>query len=143
MKDIIKKYSNGEVTIVWQPSVCSHSTKCFKGLGEVFNPQRRPWVTPDAATTEKIIEQVKQCPSGALSYQFNDARLEAADEEKVDTEIRIEIIPNGPLQVFGNLAINAPGGLVKKENKTSFCRCGASLNKPFCDGSHRKIDFQG
>lgn len=143
MKDITKKYSNGEVTIVWQPSMCSHSTKCFKGLGEVFNPQRRPWITPEAATTEKIIEQVKQCPSGALSFYYNEARMDEAAEEKEVVETRIEIVPNGPLQVFGNLNINTPNGIVKKENKTSFCRCGASANKPFCDGTHRKIDFQG
>ena len=69
MKDITKKYSNGEVTIVWKPSQCIHSGICFRGLGTVFNPQRRPWIVPEAATTEQIINQVKKCPSGALSYQ--------------------------------------------------------------------------
>jgi uncharacterized Fe-S cluster protein YjdI len=75
MKDITKKYTNGEVTIVWKPTLCQHSTICWKqatGLPEVFNPMIRPWIKPENSTTEKIIEQVKKCPSGALSFYMND-----------------------------------------------------------------------
>jgi uncharacterized Fe-S cluster protein YjdI len=71
MKDITKKYSNGEVTIVWKSGLCSHSGRCFRGLPEVFNPQKKPWITPEGSATESIIEQVKQCPSGALTYYLN------------------------------------------------------------------------
>ena len=71
MKDITKKYTNAEVTIVWKPNVCIHSAICFKGLGEVFHPQELPWITPEESTTDKIVEQVKRCPSGALSYFMN------------------------------------------------------------------------
>jgi len=62
------KYSNGEITVVWKPGICQHSTICWKGLIEVFDPRNRPWIKMDGATTERIIEQVKKCPSGALSY---------------------------------------------------------------------------
>lgn len=72
MKDITKKYTNGEVTIVWKPNLCIHSGICFRGLSEVFDPRRRPWITPDKATSDKIIDQIKKCPSGALSYFMND-----------------------------------------------------------------------
>jgi uncharacterized Fe-S cluster protein YjdI len=72
MKDVIKKYSNGEVTIIWQPAKCIHSTICFNGLPEVFDPNKRPWVAIDGASTDKIIAQVKECPSGALAFQMND-----------------------------------------------------------------------
>ena len=72
MKDITKKYSNGEVTVVWKPNLCIHSAICFRGLSEVFDPRRRPWITPDKATSDKIVEQIKKCPSGALSYLMND-----------------------------------------------------------------------
>lgn len=65
------KYTNGEVTIVWKPKMCVHSTICRKGLIEVFNPRERPWIKPEGATTQKIVEQVKKCPSGALSYFLN------------------------------------------------------------------------
>ena len=68
MKDITKKYDNGEVTVVWKPSMCIHSGICFRGLPEVFDPRRRPWITPEMAITNKIIDQIKICPSGALSY---------------------------------------------------------------------------
>ncbi|HLY70843.1 MAG TPA: (4Fe-4S)-binding protein [Puia sp.] len=70
-----KKYTNGEVTIVWKPTLCQHSTICWKnatGLPEVFNPMIRPWIKPENSTTEKIIDQVKKCPSGALSFYMND-----------------------------------------------------------------------
>ncbi len=140
MKDIEKKYSNGEVTIVWKPKACIHSTICFKGLGEVFDPRKRPWVTPEKSTTEKIIEQVKKCPSGALSYFMNQSADSAP--VSVHAETIVEPSPNGPLLVYGNVVIkNADGVLSKKNNVTAFCRCGASGNKPFCDGSHKKIDF--
>ncbi len=75
MKDITKKYTNGEVTIIWKPATCIHSTVCWKkatGLPEVFNPMVKPWIDPMASTTEKMIEQVKKCPSGALSFYMND-----------------------------------------------------------------------
>ncbi len=71
MKEITKKYSNGEVTIVWKPNMCVHSGICFRGLSEVFDPRKRPWITPEGSTTSKIVDQVKKCPSGALSYILN------------------------------------------------------------------------
>ena len=51
MKDITKKYSNGEVTVVWKPNVCIHSAICFNGLPEVFDPTSRPWIVPEGSTT--------------------------------------------------------------------------------------------
>ena len=65
------KYSNEEITVIWQPEICQHSTLCWKGLLQVFNPKKRPWINMDGAATEQIIEQVKKCPSGALSYAKN------------------------------------------------------------------------
>ena len=69
MRDIIKRYSNGEVTVVWQPSLCVHSAVCVRGLPEVFNPRRRPWVVLEGTPTEAIVNQVESCPSGALSLE--------------------------------------------------------------------------
>jgi uncharacterized Fe-S cluster protein YjdI len=76
MKDITKKYSNNEVTIVWKPSVCQHTGICFRGLPGVFDPRRRPWIITENATTEQIIDQVKKCPSGALSFYYNNSEEE-------------------------------------------------------------------
>jgi uncharacterized Fe-S cluster protein YjdI len=71
MKDITKKYDNGEITVVWQPGLCIHSARCVKGLPAVFDTASKPWINIDGADTEAIVNQVNQCPSGALSYIRN------------------------------------------------------------------------
>jgi len=70
------KYTNDEITVVWKPEICRHSTLCWKGLIEVFDPREKPWIKMDGATTDRIIEQVKKCPSGALSYFVNSEKKE-------------------------------------------------------------------
>ncbi|MEO8590038.1 MAG: (4Fe-4S)-binding protein [Flavobacteriales bacterium] len=65
-------YTNGEVTIIWKADLCIHSARCWKGLGEVFKPGQKPWIIPEGASTERIVEQVKKCPSGALSFRMNE-----------------------------------------------------------------------
>lgn len=68
MGDSQKAYTNAEITVIWTPASCLHSGKCVKGLGEVFSVKARPWINLGVAKTERIIEQVEQCPSGALAY---------------------------------------------------------------------------
>ncbi|MFN0173485.1 MAG: (4Fe-4S)-binding protein [Saprospiraceae bacterium] len=72
MSEVIKKYTNGEITVVWKPEVCTHSRLCWTQLGAVFDPRSRPWINMDGADTERIIEQVSKCPSGALSFYRNE-----------------------------------------------------------------------
>ncbi len=140
---VTKKYSNGEVTVVWKPARCIHSTKCFKGLPEVFDPTKRPWINAEGSDTEHIILQVNQCPSAALSY-FKNSDGEQKNDDQVVVETIVEAKPNGPLFVYGNIYVKKPDGQVEKRtNVTAFCRCGNSNNKPFCDGSHIKADFKG
>lgn len=143
MKDITKHYTNGEVTIVWKPTLCAHSQNCFKGLPEVFHPKELPWITPEASNTERIIAQVEKCPSGALSYFLNKTGP-AAGAEQDTSGVVVEPSVNGPLMVRGDIVVKGKDGtLTHKEKVTAFCRCGASGNKPFCDGSHRKVGFVG
>ncbi|OYQ43781.1 (4Fe-4S)-binding protein [Flavobacterium aurantiibacter] len=66
-----KKYTNGEVTILWQPKLCIHAAFCAKELPAVFKPKDKPWIQPENASTADIVNQVKRCPSGALSYYMN------------------------------------------------------------------------
>ena len=140
MKNIIKKYTNGEVTVIWQPSKCIHSTNCFKGLPQVFDPRKRPWINAQGASTEEIIKQVEDCPSGALSYLLNDKEIA---KEETDMETKIEVLKNGPLMVQGTIQIKDQNGKeLTKTAKTFFCRCGGSKNKPYCDGTHKKINFK-
>ena len=67
-----KNYSNGEVTIVWNPDICIHSGICVRGLPNVFQPKDKPWIKIDQASTAELVSQVKKCPSGALSYFMNE-----------------------------------------------------------------------
>jgi uncharacterized Fe-S cluster protein YjdI len=135
-----KTYTNGEVTIKWTPDSCIHSGICVAGLPDVFKPKERPWINMEAAGTEALIEQVKNCPSGALSYFMND---EQDQTEQKTIKTLVEVRPNGPLLVYGTLEVKNQSGEVEIKSKTTaFCRCGASANKPYCDGQHVKIDFQ-
>jgi uncharacterized Fe-S cluster protein YjdI len=139
-RKITKKYSNGEVTIVWQPHLCIHSGICAKGLPGVFRPSERPWINVEAAKTDELVNQVKNCPSGALSFFMNDE----SNAEAESMETKIEVLPNGPLLIYGTLKVTDKNGKVETKNKTTaFCRCGHSQNKPYCDGSHIKADFKG
>lgn len=144
MKEVIKEYSNGEVTIVWKPDLCIHSRVCWhkaRGLPEVFDPTQRPWIKPEGAPTERIIDQVSKCPSGALTCYMNGEEPAVA---ATASETIVEITPNGPLMVYGNLTVKDKDGNETRRNKvTAFCRCGASSNKPYCDGTHVKIGFKG
>ncbi len=142
------KYTNDEVTVVWKPNTCIHSTLCWKGLLEVFNPREKPWIKIDGASTERIIEQVRKCPSGALSYYLN-AEASADDSSiKVVAEsaniLKVEVSPNGPYLIKSEcLILHSDGREETKKGTVALCRCGASKNKPYCDGSHRKNGFEG
>jgi uncharacterized Fe-S cluster protein YjdI len=135
-----KEYSNGDVTVVWKPDACIHSAICVKGLGEVFKPKEKPWIKIDAASTEALINQVKACPSGALSYYRNDK----GNQEAESLETKVEVCENGPLLVYGTLKVTHKDGKEEIKNRTTaFCRCGASQNKPYCDGAHIDQQFIG
>jgi putative redox protein len=66
------KYSNDEITVVWKPEFCKHSGRCVTQLPKVFDLKTKPWVTMTGADTQTIIDQVNKCPTGALSFFYND-----------------------------------------------------------------------
>ncbi len=136
-------YSNDEITIVWKPNICIHSKICWTNLRQVFDPTQKPWIKMEGADTATIIEQIKKCPSGALSYTLNQP---IADEQQIaNTDILdIQISPNGPIIISTDCQITNSDGMIEtKKGKTALCRCGASNNKPYCDGTHRKVGFEG
>ncbi len=65
-----KEYTNGEITILWKPSLCTHSGMCVKTLPQVYHPKEKPWIKMENATNEELIKQVSTCPSGALSIKL-------------------------------------------------------------------------
>lgn len=148
----MKAYKKEDLTIEWNAEKCIHSAICAKGLPGVFKPKDRPWVQPENATAQEIMDVVDKCPSRALTYftgekkesdshQNGNANKSSAMQNEVT---KVEVKTNGPLLVSGNLVIiNAEGKEEHKKRNTAFCRCGASKNKPFCDGAHNEIGFQG
>ena len=57
---------------------------------------------------------------------------------------KITFTENGPIMVEGPVTMEGQYGNKATETRTIFlCRCGGSSNKPFCDGTHQKINFKG
>ena len=138
-KSRIKKYEKEGLTINWEPDKCIHSAICVKTLPKVYDPNAKPWIKPENASIADLKAQIDKCPSGALSYAH-----ESVAEAGVSEETEVEIMPNGPVLVKGKVRITHSSGKIEHKDKTTaFCRCGASGNKPYCDGAHRTVDFKG
>lgn len=136
-----KNYSNGDVTVHWQPDKCIHSAKCIRSLPAVFHVQTRPWITLEHGTTDDIIRTVEACPSGALSYTRADT---AAQHNHAAPAAEIRLSVNGPLLVKGTCTlVDDKGNAIETGDTFALCRCGSSRKKPFCDGSHKLMGFQG
>ncbi|MBN2613787.1 MAG: (4Fe-4S)-binding protein [Bacteroidales bacterium] len=140
-----RQYTNGEITVFWKPNKCIHATTCYKELIEVFNPRKRPWVNMNGASTEEIIRVVNLCPTEALTFKYNKNLSEQPVRQILpETENEVRVMRDGPLVIKGNFKVYGPDGTEYKRMKmVSICRCGASLQMPFCDGTHRKIGFTG
>ncbi|MEZ4778403.1 MAG: (4Fe-4S)-binding protein [Flavobacteriaceae bacterium] len=135
--DITKKYTHKEVTVVWKPGLCIHSGNCVRSLPHVFKPKEKPWIQPEGSTSEHLIEAVKKCPSGALTYTIENSPETMSEQAE---NIKINLIENGPAIVVGTCEITHPDGSVEtRERRSSFCRCTKSANFPFCDGSHKNV----
>jgi len=138
-KNIIKKYRNNEFTILWEPKKCIHAAECVKMLPHVYNPESKPWIKPENASIDELKTQIDKCPSGALSYE-----KDKVTNQSINMKTEVELMKNGPLLVKGNVEIKSHDGtVVTKEKMTAFCRCGASQNKPYCDGNHKADGFLG
>ncbi len=139
---IIKKYKNGELTVLWEPKKCIHAAICVETLPKVYDPNAKPWIKPENASIQELKAQIDKCPSSALTYEVEN--LELNENKNISMKTKVDVMENGPLLVQGTLHIKNINGEVEIKNKTTaFCRCGASVNKPYCDGAHKKIDFVG
>lgn len=67
-----RTYTKGALVVFWNSDLCTHCERCWRGLPSVFNPEARPWVNLDGASTQQVIDQVALCVSGALSLQHVD-----------------------------------------------------------------------
>ena len=154
-KGKVRQYTNGEITVVWKPDDCVHTTVCMQKLRKVFDPSQRPWINMDAAPTEEIINVVNLCTSKAISWKYN---TELTEEEKAQVarylkpkepehkseETKIMVVSNGPAIVKGNFRVeDNKGKIIDTANQVALCRCAGSKNQPFCDGSHLVNGFRG
>ena len=105
----------------------------------MFDAVARPWIDVDQATADEIAEVVMTCPTGALHFR----RLDGGPDEAGPPETTVNPQRDGPLYLRGTLRIeDASGRLIREDTRVALCRCGASSNKPFCDGTHRLIGFR-
>jgi uncharacterized Fe-S cluster protein YjdI len=137
---ISKSYTNNEIKVSWIPDLCIHSANCVNSLNAVFIPKQKPWINMQAASTEKIINAVNNCPSGALTYKWNNEMEEQKQNEQ--SSVKIQVNSGGPYLVKGKVTLtDKDGSEAIKEGTIALCRCGGSQTKPFCDGSHKNIEF--
>jgi len=136
--DQVDTYRGVGITIHDNRSLCAHAGRCTDGLPATFRIDQEPFVDPDADPVARIVEIVGKCPSGALAFTLHDAAAEAA---RPDPAPMIVVTP-GPYAVVGRIDIDQPRNAGASPVRCTLCRCGASRNKPFCDGSHWDIDFR-
>ena len=131
-------YRGDGITVFDDRSICAHAGCCSDGLPQVFSTKRSPWIDASAAGVEELVRVIRQCPSGALAYA-----LDGTDDQVTATgESGIQAWTDGPYVVRGGVSlVSADGTPYEAREPYSLCRCGASKNKPFCDGSHSDIGF--
>ena len=128
------EYAGEKITIRFDGGKCIHSRNCVLGLPKVFQANASgEWIKPDNGTVEELIAVARSCPSGAITYERHDG----GDAERAPDINVIRVLENGPLAVHADLHIEGQ----KPRLRATLCRCGESMSKPFCDGSHKEAGF--
>ena len=126
------------ITIRDNRGLCSHAGFCTDGCPHVWRSGTEPWIDPTGAEREEIIDTIRKCPSGALSYEIDGVVHNAFHDTP-----EIQVSRNGPYRVRGGIVLE---GIERLEGASlehcTLCRCGHSRNKPFCDGSHWYAGFK-
>jgi CDGSH-type Zn-finger protein/uncharacterized Fe-S cluster protein YjdI len=135
LKSSVEEVRGTNVIIRFDGAKCIHSRHCVLDRPDVFVPNvEGEWIHPDHATPEGVAEIARNCPSGAITFE----RLDGGADEAAPLVNVVGVRENGPLAFHANLTITGHGASLR----ATLCRCGASANKPFCDGSHSKVDFK-
>ena len=133
----VESYRGTHIIIHDNRAICAHAGVCTDNLPGVFRLGKEPWIDADAATAEAVVALVNRCPSGALSCS-----MEAAAPAGVSRERTITCSKDGPYCVTGEVALETGDGRAPAvADRYTLCRCGASKNKPFCDGTHWAVGF--
>ena len=132
------RFEGREGVVTYDAKRCIHAAECVRGLPAVFNSKAKPWVNPDAADADALAAVIHRCPSGALKLERRDGAAEPVPVTNTAT-----VTCDGPTYLRGDLALMAQDDVVVlRDTRMALCRCGASHNKPLCDGSHRKSGFR-
>ncbi len=123
------------LTLIYEGRKCIHARFCVTWGPKVFLANvKGPWIHPDAMETERLAEIAHVCPSGAIRYKRKDG---VHDEQPPPVNL-IAVRESGPYAVRAQIMLDgAPADF-----RATLCRCGASKNKPFCDGSHHEVKFE-
>lgn len=145
--DRLDTYVGQQVTVLDNRGTCQHSGYCTDRLASVFHVAGEPFVTPSGGRMDEIIHAVRDCPSGALSYAIDGHKARDQVDHGNTREPAIEVSKDGPYRVTGGIALSDGAGNVPRNQGASrehyaLCRCGHSLNKPFCSGMHWTIEFR-
>ncbi len=131
-------YIGKNITIHDNRGICSHAGFCTDKLPSVFKLKTEPWIDPDGAEVDEIVNTIRKCPSGALSYTIDKAEVKEQDREPM-----IKVSKDGPYYIAGGIELkDEPMGDGFSEEHYTLCRCGGTKNKPFCDGTHWYIKFR-
>jgi CDGSH-type Zn-finger protein/uncharacterized Fe-S cluster protein YjdI len=140
MKSKVLRYSGEKVSVNYDLPRCIHAAECVHGLPRVFDPNRKPWIEPDTADPDELLRVVIECPTGALHLE----RKDGGPDEPMPKLNKASMEADGPVYVHGRIEIvTAQGQLLLEDTRVALCRCGASENKPLCDGGHVKAEFRG
>ena len=135
-QDRRSSYAGRGITIHDNRGICAHAGFCTDNLAAVFRMGEEPWIDPDGAAVEAIIDVINKCPSGALAYSLDGTEIRPDDQGP-----SVTVIKDGPYMV-GGVELDRPLGDGVTAGRYTLCRCGASRNKPFCDGSHWHVGFK-
>jgi CDGSH-type Zn-finger protein/uncharacterized Fe-S cluster protein YjdI len=130
----VETVKGGKLELSFEAKRCIHSRFCVTWAPQVFLANvKGPWLHPDAMPVERLVEVAHACPSGAIRYR----RLDGEPQESAPPVNLATVREAGPYAFRAQLTIDGvPAGF-----RATLCRCGASKNKPYCDGSHHEIGF--
>ena len=138
MSDKLHEFEDAAIEVTWSKARCVHVAECVRGLPQVFQPGRRPWVMPDRAAADRVAEVVRRCPTGALHYE----RRDGGAPEAVPESNTVVPTPYGPLYLRGDIQVRGvDGATLLRDTRVALCRCGATKHAPVCDGSHWEAGF--
>jgi CDGSH-type Zn-finger protein/uncharacterized Fe-S cluster protein YjdI len=132
--DGVDEIEGAKLTLLYDGSKCIHARHCVTGAPKVFIANvEGPWINPDSMDVELLAGIAHVCPSGAIRYRRKDGR---PDETAPPVNL-IAVREAGPYAVRADIRLDGQAfGF-----RATLCRCGASKNKPFCDGSHHAANF--